>query len=50
MGSVEAAELWRRVEERFNGLAREGLLSRDEAGYAEMSSVKKGRGFSANVL
>ncbi|PAN12588.1 hypothetical protein PAHAL_2G276000 [Panicum hallii] len=31
-GSVEAAELWRRVEERFNGLAREGLLSRDDFG------------------
>ena len=31
-GSVEAAELWRRVEERFNDLAREGLLSRDDFG------------------
>ncbi|OEL31621.1 Respiratory burst oxidase-like protein E [Dichanthelium oligosanthes] len=31
-GSVEAAELWRRVEERFNELAREGLLSRDDFG------------------
>ncbi|KAF8695389.1 hypothetical protein HU200_037622 [Digitaria exilis] len=31
-GSVEAAELWRRVEERFNALAREGLLSRDDFG------------------
>jgi respiratory burst oxidase len=31
-GSVEAAELWRRVEERFNNLAREGLLSRDDFG------------------
>lgn len=31
-GSVEAAELWRRVEERFNALARDGLLSRDEFG------------------
>ncbi|KAG2643641.1 hypothetical protein PVAP13_2KG347800 [Panicum virgatum] len=31
-GSVEAAELWHRVEERFNGLAREGLLSRDDFG------------------
>jgi respiratory burst oxidase len=31
-GSVEAAELWRGVEERFNGLARDGLLSRDDFG------------------
>ncbi|XP_062198452.1 respiratory burst oxidase homolog protein E-like isoform X1 [Phragmites australis] len=31
-GSVEAAELWRRVEERFNDLARDGLLSRDDFG------------------
>ncbi|KAJ1289814.1 hypothetical protein BS78_02G193600 [Paspalum vaginatum] len=31
-GSVEAAELWRRVEDRFNELAREGLLSRDDFG------------------
>ncbi|XP_062194767.1 respiratory burst oxidase homolog protein E-like isoform X1 [Phragmites australis] len=31
-GSAEAAELWRRVEERFNDLARDGLLSRDEFG------------------
>ncbi|RCV11819.1 hypothetical protein SETIT_2G216800v2 [Setaria italica] len=31
-GSVEAAELWQRVEDRFNGLAREGLLSRDDFG------------------
>uniref|UniRef100_A0ACD5Y1I1 Uncharacterized protein n=1 Tax=Avena sativa TaxID=4498 RepID=A0ACD5Y1I1_AVESA len=31
-GSVEAAELWRRVEERFNALARDGLLSRDDFG------------------
>ncbi|KAM0872548.1 hypothetical protein ACQ4PT_038665 [Festuca glaucescens] len=31
-GSVEAAELWRRVEDRFNALARDGLLSRDDFG------------------
>ncbi|KAK1631093.1 hypothetical protein QYE76_005408 [Lolium multiflorum] len=31
-GSVEAAELWRRVEDRFNELARDGLLSRDDFG------------------
>ncbi|CAM0951500.1 unnamed protein product [Alopecurus aequalis] len=31
-GSVEAAELWRRVEERFNALARDGLLARDDFG------------------
>jgi hypothetical protein len=31
-GSVEAAELWQRVEDRFNRLAREGLLSRDDFG------------------
>ncbi|KAL6655520.1 hypothetical protein ACP70R_006346 [Stipagrostis hirtigluma subsp. patula] len=31
-GSVEAAELWRRVEDRFNTLARDGLLSRDDFG------------------
>lgn len=31
-GSVEAAELWQGVEERFNGLARDGLLSRDDFG------------------
>jgi respiratory burst oxidase len=31
-GSVEAAELWRRVEDRFNDLARDGLLSRDDFG------------------
>nr|CAB3483140.1 unnamed protein product [Digitaria exilis] len=27
-----AAELWRRVEERFNALARDGLLARDDFG------------------
>ncbi|VAI32528.1 unnamed protein product [Triticum turgidum subsp. durum] len=31
-GSLEAAELWRRVEERFNALAHDGLLSRDNFG------------------
>uniref|UniRef100_A0A0D9XE35 FAD-binding FR-type domain-containing protein n=1 Tax=Leersia perrieri TaxID=77586 RepID=A0A0D9XE35_9ORYZ len=31
-GSVQAAELWRRVEERFNSLSRDGLLSRDDFG------------------
>ncbi|XP_072989307.1 respiratory burst oxidase homolog protein E-like [Typha latifolia] len=31
-GSVEAAELWRRVEERFNALAKDGMLSRDDFG------------------
>ncbi|XP_073010095.1 respiratory burst oxidase homolog protein E-like [Typha latifolia] len=31
-GSVQAAELWWRVEERFNCLARDGLLSRDDFG------------------
>ncbi|KAK3133413.1 hypothetical protein QOZ80_6AG0536260 [Eleusine coracana subsp. coracana] len=31
-GSVEAAELWQGVEDRFNRLAREGLLSRDDFG------------------
>ena len=30
--SAAAGDLWRRVEERFNGLAREGLLSRDDFG------------------
>uniref|UniRef100_A0A0E0QRW5 FAD-binding FR-type domain-containing protein n=1 Tax=Oryza rufipogon TaxID=4529 RepID=A0A0E0QRW5_ORYRU len=31
-GTVQAAELWRRVEDRFNALARDGLLSRDDFG------------------
>ncbi|KAL5206554.1 hypothetical protein ABZP36_034763 [Zizania latifolia] len=31
-GSVQAAELWRRVEDRFNTLSRDGLLSRDDFG------------------
>ncbi|KAL6859204.1 hypothetical protein ACP4OV_018206 [Aristida adscensionis] len=31
-GSAEAAELWRRVEERFVELARDGLLARDDFG------------------
>nr|XP_010917407.1 respiratory burst oxidase homolog protein E isoform X3 [Elaeis guineensis] len=31
-GSVGAAELWRRVEERFASLAKDGLLSRDDFG------------------
>ncbi|KAJ3677123.1 hypothetical protein LUZ60_002847 [Juncus effusus] len=31
-GSVEAAELWRRVEERFYQLSNEGLLSRENFG------------------
>uniref|UniRef100_A0A0E0ESK6 NADPH oxidase Respiratory burst domain-containing protein n=1 Tax=Oryza meridionalis TaxID=40149 RepID=A0A0E0ESK6_9ORYZ len=31
-GTVQAAELWRRVEDRFNSLARDGLLSRDDFG------------------
>uniref|UniRef100_A0A0E0LVI6 FAD-binding FR-type domain-containing protein n=1 Tax=Oryza punctata TaxID=4537 RepID=A0A0E0LVI6_ORYPU len=31
-GSAEAAELWTRVEERFNALSRDGLLSRDDFG------------------
>ncbi|KAF0899752.1 hypothetical protein E2562_024076 [Oryza meyeriana var. granulata] len=31
-GSAESAELWRRVEERFNALARDGLLARDDFG------------------
>lgn len=30
--SVEAAELWRRVEERFYKLAKDGMLSRDDFG------------------
>lgn len=31
-GSVEAAEMWRRVEERFYKLAKDGMLSRDDFG------------------
>uniref|UniRef100_A0A0E0AW73 FAD-binding FR-type domain-containing protein n=1 Tax=Oryza glumipatula TaxID=40148 RepID=A0A0E0AW73_9ORYZ len=31
-GSAEAAELWTRVEHRFNALSRDGLLSRDDFG------------------
>lgn len=31
-GSVGAAELWQRVEERFASLAEDGLLSRDDFG------------------
>ncbi|BAT05718.1 Os08g0453700 [Oryza sativa Japonica Group] len=31
-GSAEAAELWTRVEHRFNALSRDGLLSRDNFG------------------
>ncbi|KAL5201259.1 hypothetical protein ABZP36_035613 [Zizania latifolia] len=31
-GSVQAAELWRRVEDRFNTLSQDGLLSRDDFG------------------
>ncbi|KAL5231457.1 hypothetical protein ABZP36_030233 [Zizania latifolia] len=31
-GSAEAAELWSRVEERFNALSRDGLLARDDFG------------------
>ncbi|KAL6661598.1 hypothetical protein ACP70R_000982 [Stipagrostis hirtigluma subsp. patula] len=31
-GSAEAAELWRRVEERFNALSRDGLLARGDFG------------------
>jgi respiratory burst oxidase len=30
--TVEAAELWRRVEERFYNLAKDGLLSREDFG------------------
>ncbi|XP_078156708.1 respiratory burst oxidase homolog protein E-like isoform X2 [Carex rostrata] len=30
--SVEAAEMWRRVEERFYKLAKDGMLSRDDFG------------------
>ena len=46
-GSVEAAELWRRVEERFNALARDGLLARDDfgdcIGKCEESSAVRGQ-------
>ncbi|KAG8047609.1 hypothetical protein GUJ93_ZPchr0008g12852 [Zizania palustris] len=31
-GSAEAAELWSRVEERFNALSHDGLLARDDFG------------------